>query len=302
MIGACAGVAGIAVALVCLLARSAAADGLSDDEVAKKNTGGYFTGLPLVNYTTDTGLGYGARVYYYFDGDRDDPRFKSTPYLYRVFLQGFASTRGLQFHWLDFDAPKIGDTPYRIRSQLIYERNINQNYFGQGNAALRPLQFAGSPMTFKTFDATARPSSRSRTARPTASTTSTTCCGRSSSRASSAFFSDRIRVLGGVGFSYAKIRDYSGQQVDAVDGSGGSTTATEAQTRLKTDCMAGLLVGCDGGRDDFLRERKKCKGGAALKRGKKSLPIVRYARFRRPTEGVSTDLVTRTDRSEAIPV
>ena len=32
-------------------------------------------------------------------------------------------------------------------------------------------------------------------------------------------------------------------------------------------------------------ERKKCKGGAALKRGKKSLPIALYARFGRPAEG-----------------
>src|SRR5579863_5515133 len=89
------------------LATVARADGLSPADLARKETGGYFTGLPLVNYTTDTGFGYGARVYYYFDGERDDPRFATTPYLYRVFRQGFWSTRGLQFHWLDFDAPKV---------------------------------------------------------------------------------------------------------------------------------------------------------------------------------------------------
>src|SRR5690242_978792 len=128
--------------LILLLAvASAHADGLSADDLAKKNEGGYFTGLPLAAYSTDLGFGGGVRVYYYWDGDRDDPRFKETPYLYRVFLQAFASTRGLQFHWLDFDAPKVAGTPYRLRGQLIYERNINQNYFGLGDRSLSPLAF-----------------------------------------------------------------------------------------------------------------------------------------------------------------
>ena len=34
-----------------------------------------------------------------------------------------ATTGGLQFHWLDYDAPYILGTPFRARAQLIYERN-----------------------------------------------------------------------------------------------------------------------------------------------------------------------------------
>ena len=63
-------------------------------------------GLPLFAYSTDIGFGGGARAYYYWNGNRDDPRFATTPYLYRMFLQAFVSTRGVQFHWLDFDAPQ----------------------------------------------------------------------------------------------------------------------------------------------------------------------------------------------------
>src|SRR5215467_11582919 len=69
------------------------ADKLAPADLANKNEGGYFTGLPLFAYSTDIGLGLGARVYYYWDGDRADPRFAQTPYLYRLFLQVFASTR-----------------------------------------------------------------------------------------------------------------------------------------------------------------------------------------------------------------
>src|SRR5262249_38212667 len=39
---------------------------------------------------------------------------------------------------------------------------------------------------------------------------------------------------------------------DAIDASGAATTAIEAPTRFRTDCDAGKLVGCSGGRDDYL--------------------------------------------------
>ena len=130
--------------------RSSRADNLSPADLARKNEGGYVTGLPLAAYSTDIGFGGGARAYYYWNGDarrsavRDARRTCSA-----MFLQVFVSTRGVQFHWLDFDAPKLADSPYRFRSQLIYARNINQNYFGLGDAALAPLRV---PRLAQTFD------------------------------------------------------------------------------------------------------------------------------------------------------
>jgi outer membrane protein assembly factor BamA len=67
------------------------------------------------------------------------------------------------------------------------------------------------------------------------------------------FAGDRVRVLGGFGVSYTRIRDYTGKQVDAVDAAGRDAKAPEATTRLAADCAAGRLVGCSGGREDFLR-------------------------------------------------
>jgi hypothetical protein len=226
---------------------------LSPDDLARKNTGGYFTGLPLFAYSTDIGLGLGARAYYYFNGDRDDPRFPTTPYLQRIFLQVFVSTRGVQFHWLDYDAPHVFDSPYRIRSQLIYQRNTNENYFGRGDAALQPLQYTGSPQyahysdyvaaqqhvvngtTYSKFDQydLLRPIFIASIER--------------------LFLHDRVRVLGGVGFSYARVDQYDGKSVDAVDDAGSQVKAIENQTRLAIDCAAQRIVGCDGGRDDYLR-------------------------------------------------
>jgi hypothetical protein len=227
---------------------------LSEADLARKNEGGYVTGLPLVAYSTDIGFGGGARAYYYINGKRTDPRFATTPYLYRIFLQGFVSTRGIQFHWLDYDAPRIFATRYRIRSQLIYGRNINQNYFGLGDRALDPLRFPGSPETFESYaDYYARQQ------RIVSGQTYTKYDQFDLEKPlwiasiERSFFDDRIRVLGGLGFSYAKLRDYTGKQVDAIDDTGKSVEATQAPTRLREDCDAGALVGCGGGWDNFFR-------------------------------------------------
>jgi hypothetical protein len=124
---------------------------IDESDYRRKTEGGYFTGLPLANYDSNTGVGLGVRGYYYFNGQRTDPLFAYTPYLYRVFLQGFATTGGLQFHWLDIDVPTIARTPFRFRSQLILQRNTDQHYFGIGSRAMQPLAFTGSARTYDTF-------------------------------------------------------------------------------------------------------------------------------------------------------
>ena len=244
------------VALVLALAASAPvrADQLAPDELANKKDGGYVTGLPLAAYSTDIGLGLGARAYYYWDGHPDDPRFAQTPYLYRIFLQAFASSRGIQFHWLDLDAPRVFDSPYRIRSQLIYARAINANYFGYGERALAPLAFPGSPRTYASYADYTRDQQRITGGQTYAKYDQYDVLRPvfivSIERL---FLDDRVRVLAGLGASYGRIRDYTGKQVDAVDDAGREGHATEAPTRLAEDCAAGRLVGCGGGRDDYLR-------------------------------------------------
>jgi Omp85 superfamily domain len=235
--------------------RAARADKLAPADLANKNDGGYVTGLPLFAYSTDIGLGLGARVYYYWDGHPDDPRFAHTPYLYRLFLQGFASTRGIQFHWLDFDAPHIGDTPYRIRSQLIYGRNINSNYFGLGKRALPPLTYPGSSKAYGSY---ADYTHDQQVIGPEGAAFTKydqfdQLRGSWIASIERLFADDRVRVLAGFGISYARLRDYTGKQVDAIDAAGRDTEAPQATTRLAADCAAGRLVGCGGGRDNYLR-------------------------------------------------
>jgi hypothetical protein len=107
--------------------------------VEGKREGRYLTGLPLVNFTSDTGVGYGARVYVNDNGRRGDARFDAAPYLAQVWVQYFATTGGWSYHGLHADLPFAGGTPWRVRTEFIYDRNTDQHYFGAGETSLARL-------------------------------------------------------------------------------------------------------------------------------------------------------------------
>ncbi len=228
---------------------------LSDADYARKVEGGYFTGLPLANFDRDTGFGFGARAYYYADGKREDPLFAYTPYLQRVFLQAFGTTNGAQFHWLDYDSPAFLGSLFRVRAGLIFAQNITENYYGTGAGSLKTLSFPGDDRLFakgSEYDTAAR------SARPDGTTYAKydqyfvrKISGLVSAERS--LVGGVVRPLLGLGFNYATIRDYTGDMVDATDGSGGTVQARQAQTRLASDCAAQRVVGCAGGFDNVLR-------------------------------------------------
>lgn len=228
---------------------------LSPADLARKNEDGYFTGLPLANVDPSTGVGFGARAYYYNNGKRTDPRFPYTPYLHRVFLQLFATTGGLQFHWLDYDAPAFAGSPYRIRAQLIYQRNTAQHFFGLGNDAVGDLTFTGAGRDFKKF-ATYRDALEELRPDGTALTRydeydlerPLTIFG-----VERTFFRGLVRALVGAAINHVTIRDYSGETVSAIDADGRALDATMGTSRLAEQCATGELVGCDGGHESYLR-------------------------------------------------
>jgi hypothetical protein len=245
----------LAACMVVACAGLTRADGLSPADLARKRERGHLTGVPLAAYSVDFGFGAGARGYYFWNGHRSDARFAYTPYLHRIFLQVFATSGGVQYHWLDYDAPEIRETPYRIRGALILARNTAASYYGFGEAG-RALRFPGSPDAFTSYE-------DYRAAQRRADETTGTAYTRYNSLdvlrpvllfgVERSFFGKRLRVLGGVGVSYVRIRDYTGTRVEAVDAAGAEIDATQAPTKLREDCDAGLLVGCSGGRDNYVR-------------------------------------------------
>ena len=202
-----------------------------------------------MNSDPDTGFGFGARVLYFNNGDRDDVMFEATPYRHRAYAQVFFTTNGLQYHTLDYDAPYLGSTPFRLRASSIYEKNIAANYFGLDDRSLGRLTFPGSPDKFaSTSDYTdalrrVQPDGTAFTRynqyileRPKATVT-----------LERDFFGGVVRGLVGVSLAYANVEQWTGETVKADSPGGNDVDAPQAPTRLDRDCAAGLVVGCSGG-------------------------------------------------------
>ena len=113
---------------------------MSAEDVAKKKEGWYPTGLPLVNFSSDTGLGYGVRLYLYNNGAKTDQAFSEVPYLLQTYIQYFATTGGWQYHEFNVDKMRIFGSNFRAKTSFVFEKKLNANYFGQGAATTeRPL-------------------------------------------------------------------------------------------------------------------------------------------------------------------
>lgn len=115
---------GVALAVIATLAGA-------DDELLKERYGWHFAGLPLINFNSDEGIGYGVRLAGYDHGDN------ANPYRYAVIGQFFQTTRGVAFHSVRFDAPEFLGSSWRLGLQGQLNSERFSNYFGLGNTAER---------------------------------------------------------------------------------------------------------------------------------------------------------------------
>lgn len=83
-------------------------------------------GVPLLSFNSDTGVGYGAvgGLYLYKPG--------YVPYRFALAAQVFFTTRGVQSHWLRFDAPDLWPRA-RLEIRLEQSRELFSPWYGPGN-------------------------------------------------------------------------------------------------------------------------------------------------------------------------
>jgi hypothetical protein len=236
----------------------AAKQRLSDEDYARKEEGGYVTGVPLFSYDPNFGVGLGARAYYYYDGHKDDPLFAYTPYLHRVFGQVFATTGGAQDHVIDYDAPAFPSADYRLRATLEFEAASDWPYFGTGTRSMAPLSFPGAPG--QTFSKMSNYTNATSAIQPNGTTYARYNLYDFQRPVLQLAIEENLlggvlRSLVGVNIAYVHLRDYTGESVptSARDSNGHTIDATEAPTLLATDCASGRLLGCGGGWDNVLR-------------------------------------------------
>jgi outer membrane protein assembly factor BamA len=172
-------------------------------------------------------------------------------------VQAFVTTTGLQQHFIDYDAPYLADSPFRLRATIGYERNTSASYFGRGAATLQPLSYPGATRSYATIREYISALRQIGPDGVTHTLYNKYDLEAPGVRASLERVSLQglIRLQAGLGFSYVRIRDYSGAPTSGDDPAHGKSDvhATQSSTRLREDCQSGLLVGCAGGLHNTLK-------------------------------------------------
>lgn len=118
----------------------------SDDtpvDVSRRTKGRRFTPIPLVNYTSDDGMGYGLRMCVY---DYDSV---TVPYRRALKAQYFVTTEGKWAHVLSLDYPNFLKG-HRFDFELAYDKLEFANYYGElSNHMVDSLRLSKSQRTFR---------------------------------------------------------------------------------------------------------------------------------------------------------
>ncbi|HVE87952.1 MAG TPA: BamA/TamA family outer membrane protein [Myxococcales bacterium] len=122
-----AAAAAVATALAALPSGPARAD-----EESARDHGWDAIALPVLSYSTDLGLGFGAvgGAYVYGPGYR--------PYRHAVGAQTYFNTKGGQSHFIRYDGPDLIG-PIRLEAQVELRRELHTPYYGSGNLSVPGL-------------------------------------------------------------------------------------------------------------------------------------------------------------------
>lgn len=223
-------------------------------DVDNKKDGYYFTGLPEIGYDPSTGFELGALGDFFVNGPRTSPWFRYAPYRHHVQAQVNFSTLGYQQHYVSYDAPYVFGTPFRVRANVMFERNTSANYFGTGEAAMGPLTFQG-----RRYSMLAAEEAAAAALAPDGKTASPRYDHYRYDKPSGWLGLERDFAGGRVRVQYAAIvqrwwiHAYDGDATQGTDSQGHSAPAVEGRTLLGLDCQHGLVAGCAGGWNNLLK-------------------------------------------------
>jgi len=117
----------VVLVFLCLGLPSAANAG-EESPAADRQTGWALQGLPIFAYSTDEGLGYGARLLLVDHGSGEE-----RPYRYAIGVQFYQTTKGVAAHQLWLDAPGVFGSLNRIEVELGWSIYKFFPYYGVGN-------------------------------------------------------------------------------------------------------------------------------------------------------------------------
>ena len=116
---------------------------MAREDIAKRTSGWRFTPIPLLNYTSDDGMGYGLRIgMYEYDG-------KTIPYKRSYKAQYFMTTEGKWAHLLSMDVPNFFPGQ-RVEVEAALDKQEYANYYGElTNREVDSLHLTKDQRTFR---------------------------------------------------------------------------------------------------------------------------------------------------------
>lgn len=230
---------------------------LPDDILSKKREDDYYTGVPAIAVSPDSGIIYGAVIFNFNNGKRSDDRWVYTPYLRKTSILAVQSTKGLSQVKIDLDYPQFLNSSHRLKPSLYITKNISEQYFGVSESTLGKLNYPGDLAAHTGQNATddfMRYESELQEKRGDGRTWFR--YNQYIHQESEFMLVDEIKVWTPytflkIGASSARvhIEDYSDKKVDALDpdDKNNEVIAFMAPTRLSEDQAMRLVSGFDGG-------------------------------------------------------
>lgn len=230
---------------------------MSDDDLAKKREGTFFTGIPDFSSDPVTGFGFGVRTNTYWNGNRDNPFFPYTPYLMKLTANAAYYTSNARELILNLDVPYYKGTRWRFKVDFKAQQNPAKLYFGLTESTLGQLRLPSDEnTTFSTY----REFDRARkTLRPGGVGEADFVTDALSNRfieteymlnlkADYALGNGKWRIMGGYEIQHLSYSTFEGMQAEVIDPiTGQITTAPNGISLLRRDFEDGLISGVDGG-------------------------------------------------------
>lgn len=230
---------------------------MSDDDLAKKREGTFFTGIPDFSSDPVTGFGFGLRTNTYWNGNRDNPLFPYTPYLAKLKANAAYYTSNARELALSLDVPYYKGTRWRFKIDFKAQQNPANLYFGLTESTLGQLRLPSDEnTTFSTY----REFDRERkTLRPGGVGEADFVTDALSNRfreteymlnlkADYALGNGKWRIMGGYEIQHLSYATFEGVEAGAIDPiTGQNTTAPNGISLLRREFEDGLISRVDGG-------------------------------------------------------
>ncbi len=230
---------------------------MSDDDLAKKREGTFFTGIPDFSSDPVTGFGFGVRTNTYWNGNRDNPLFPYTPYLAKLKANAAYYTSNARELVISLDVPYYKGTRWRFKIDFKAQQNPANLYFGLTESTLGQLRLPSDEnttfSTYKEFDRARK------TLRPGGVGEADFVTDALSNRfreteymlnlkADYALGNGKWRIMSGYEIQHLSYATFEGEEAEAIDpNTGQNTTAPNGISLLRRDFEDGLISGVDGG-------------------------------------------------------